>query len=339
MTATTRSPADQAIRMMDGCVIAQLVHVAAELGIADLLAAGPRSVAQLASATNTDHDALDRALRTLAGEGMFQEVAPQIFGLTALADTLRSDSEHSVRDLARIRGGREHWLAWTDLEHTVRTGRSAFRHAYGTDFWTYLAENPSRAELFNKAMGSGTKRVHTAAINGYDWSSAGHVVDVGGGRGDLIATLLQRHPHLTATLFDQPAGVADAGAVLQQAGVQDRVRVQEGSFFDSIPPGGDTYVLCRVLHDWSDEKSTQILTNVARSMSPTTRLVVIDAVVPQEEIPHPSKIMDIFMLALHEGRERTETQFAELFAAAGLRHIATHPTESSVGLVLAERSA
>lgn len=339
MTSTTYSPADQAIRMMDGCVIAQLVHVVAELGIADLLAAGPQPIAQLASATDTDQDALYRALRTLAGEGMFQEIAPEVFGLNALADTLRSDSQHSVRDLARIRGGREHWLAWTDLEHTVRTGRSAFRHAYGTDFWTHLSENSSRAELFNKAMGSGTKRVHTAAIDAYDWSSAGHVVDVGGGRGDLVAALTQRHPNLTATLFDQPAGTADAGAVLQQAGVLDRVRVVSGSFFDSIPADGDTYVLCRVLHDWSDEKSIEILANVARSMSPTTRLVVIDAVVPEEEIPHPSKVMDIFMLALHEGRERTEAQFAALFMAAGLRHIATYPTKSSVGLVIAEHAA
>lgn len=336
---TEQSPTAQIIDMMDGCLIAQLIHLAAELGLADLVEDGPRSVEELGAATGNDTEALYRALRVLASKGVFTETAPRTFGLTPLAAPLLTRAPDSVRQLATIRGSRAHWRSWTELRHSVRTGQSVFRHLYGTDFWTYLASEPDEAALFNSAMGDEAERLHTAAADAYDLTGARRLVDVGGGRGDLAVTFLERYPEMTAVVFDRPQAIADAEDRLSGSDVRDRMELVAGDFFTSVPRGGDVYVLSRILHDWDDTNSSVILANVSEAMAPEAKVMVVDAVVPEGDAPHPAKVMDIIMLALHEGKERTEAEFARLFATAGLRHTTTRHTALPISVVVAEADA
>lgn len=335
VTDAQERPSVEITRMMDGAVVAQLVQLVAALGVADLVD-GHRPVRRIAEQTGTDADALNRALRTLAGVGVFTEVQPGVFGLTALAVPLRSDAEDSVRELAAVRGSREHWSALGELRHSLRTGRSAFTHVYGKDFWTYLGESPEQASRFDRAMGDNIKQVHAAVVDAYDFPCTRNVVDVGGGRGDLVATLLRRHPAMRAVVYDRPHAAAEAEARFEAAGLTDRACAVEGDFFNGVPEGGDTYLLSRVLHDWNDEQATHILSNVASALPPHGRVVVIDAVVPEGDTAHPAKMMDIIMLAMHEGKERTRAEFAELFVAAGLRLTRTVHTGAQISLLVAE---
>lgn len=320
-------------QMMDGAVIAQLVQLVAEFGVADLVD-GTRNAADIAATTGTDPDVLYRVLRTLAGVGVFTEGPGRTFDLTPLAAPLRSDTVDSVRGLATVRGSREHWIALGELRHSLRTGQSSFTHVHGQDWWSYLDENNEQAALFSKAMGDNAQQVHEAVADAYNFPDTRVLVDIGGGRGNLVATLLRRHPQMHAIVFDRPYAIADSAEVLAE--VTDRAKTVPGDFFESVPTGGDTYLLSRILHDWDDERAVRILRNVAQVLPENGRVVVADAVVPEGDVPHPAKFMDITMLAMHEGKERSEAEFAALFASAGLRHLQTVPTAAQIGLVLAE---
>ncbi|MFE0020329.1 methyltransferase [Amycolatopsis sp. NPDC059021] len=329
-------PSVELTRLMDGAVIAQLICLAADLGVADLLAEGTRSLVELAERTGSSPDALQRMLRTLASAGVFAEPEPGIFALTPLAEPLRTDSADSVRDLARIRGSREHWRTIGELRHSVRTGRAAFDQVHGTDWWTYLDTHPGQSGLFIRAMGDQARQVHLAAADAYDFSTAKRLVDVGGGRGDLVALLLGRYPGLTAVVYDRPRAVAEAEAVLTGAGVRDRAEPVAGDFFESVPPDGDVYLLSRILHDWNDEQAVAVLRAVARAISPGGKVVLVELVVPEGDAFHPARTMDLIMLAMHGGKERSVSGFAALFAAAGLAYVETRPTGSPMSLVIAE---
>ncbi|MQA08702.1 MAG: methyltransferase [Pseudonocardiaceae bacterium] len=323
-------------RMMDGVLVAQLIHVVAELGIADLLRDQPMPVAQLARRTGTDPDALYRALRALAGEGVFTESGPRTFGLTPLAEPLRTDAPDSVRNIARMRGGREHWLAWAELQHSIRTGSSAFRHAHGTDLWTYLASHPDQAAVFDRAMGDDAQHIHAAAASVLDLSDVSRLVDVGGGHGYLVARLLRRYPELSAVVLDQPHTMQGAERVLAEAGVRDRCELVAGDFLDSVPTGGDAYVLSRILHDWDDQACLRVLGNIRHAMAAAGQVIVVDSVVPEGDTQHSAKLVDIIMLALNEGRERSEAELATLLEAARLRHTATLDTSSHISVIISD---
>lgn len=329
-------PSVEITRLMDGAVIAQLIHVAAELGVADLMSERPAPVDELVARVDADPDALYRMLRTLASVGVFTEPAPRAFALTPTGRTLRADARDSVRELARIRGTREHWQTIAELRHSVRTGRSAFTHVYGTDWWSYLASHTAHAELFNRAMGDNTQQVHAAVVDACDLSGVRRIVDVGGGRGDLTAALLRRYPDMTAVLVDQPHAVAQAEDVLTGAGVRDRVRLVVGDFFDTVPDGGEVYLLSRILHDWDDRLAGRILANIAAVLPDGGKVVIADAILPDGDGSHGSKIMDMIMLALHEGKERTEAEFVALVEAAGLRHVESRPTDAPISLIIAD---
>lgn len=336
--AEAECPSDRIMQLMDGVLVAQLIHIVAELGVADLLRHGPLTAEEIAARTHSATDPLYRALRLLATVGVFTESSPRSFALTPMAETLRADTRDSVRDIARMRGGREHWQTWTELAHSVRTGRSAFQHVHGTDLWSYLQAHPDTAGLFDSAMGAHADQVHATTASAYDFSAVHHLVDVGGGQGFLAARLLQRYPELQAVIFDQEHTVRGADRVLTEAGVRDRAELVAGDFFRSVPEGADLYLLSRVLHDWDDEAARSILRAVRAAMPEHATVMVVEAVVPGGDVPHPAKAADIIMLALNEGRERTEEEFAALFEATGLRHAATVPTPSSVSVVLARPS-
>lgn len=301
----------------------QLVAAAAELRLADLLAAGPRHVADLAEHTGTDEDALYRALRALAASGIFTETTPRTFASTPMGAVLRSDVPQSLRDMARLVGSPQTHRTLAELEYSLRSGEPSFQRAHGTDWWSHLAENPEFAAVFYGAMGEMSRQVHASVIGSPELEGARTVVDVGGGHGHLLALLLRSYPDMTGVVLDLPEVEDHAVAVLDRAGVAARSSFVAGDFFAAVPGGGDVYLLSWILHDWSDDECVSILTQVRRALKPAGRLLVIDTVIPDGNAPHLGKLLDIVMLTQHSGRERTESELAALLAGAGLQHVKT----------------
>jgi len=334
-SAAQVSPTVRMMQLLYSSLVTQLVAVAAELGLADLVAAEPRPIDELAAATGTLPDPLYRAMRALASQGVFTEVSRRTFGLTPLAATLCTGATGSLRDSARYFGVRARQHAFTELAYSLRTGRSAFDHLHGTDWYSYLAAHPAERGVFADAMGNVARQVHAAAIEAYDLSDVRRLVDVGGGHGHLVATLLRRYSGMRAVVFDRPEVVAGADRVLIEAGVRDRADLLGGDFFAGVPAGADAYVLSWVLMDWDDPESIALLSAIRKAAEPSGKVLVLNSVLPEGDAPHPGKLTDIVMLALLHGRERTEAEFVALFEAAGLCHVETRPTSSPTSVLVA----
>jgi hypothetical protein len=291
------------------------LSAAAELGIADLLASGPRSVDDLARATATDPEALYRLLRALAALGVFHEDGDRCFGLTAMGELLRADHPLSVGPIAQLLGADYEWASWGELLHSVRTGENAARHALGTDVWEHRRQHPADSEVFDAAMRTFSAADAPALLGAYDFGRHRVIADIGGGTGALLAALLRALPAVKGILFDQPQVVAGVATV----GVEDRVEVVAGSFFESVPGGADLYLLRRILHDWPDDEATAILQRVKQAMGSGAVLVIVDAVIgPPNEDPL-TKFLDLGMLVSEGGRERTEADWSVLLTGAGFR--------------------
>jgi hypothetical protein len=334
VTEAERAAAPAALLQMVGAFqISQALHVTATLGIADLLAAGPRPADDLAAATGTHPRALYRLLRAVASVGVLAEDGAGAFALTALGQFLRADHPRSVHGTAVFTGQPTVWGTWQHLRHSVETGEPAFRHLHGVDRWTYLEQHPDVGALFDKAMTSLALRQRDAVVAGYDFSGARTVVDVGGGHGAQLAAVLAAHPRARGILFDQPHVVAGAAPVLRAAGVAERCAAVGGSFFEAVPDGGDVYLLSRVIHDWDDAQATAILRTCRRAMSPAARLLLVERVIAPGNTPDPTRFSDLTMLVMLGGQERTGAEFGALFAAAGLRLTRVLPTASGVSLL------
>jgi hypothetical protein len=310
-------------RLANGFQVSQAIHVAATLGIADLLAGGPRTSDELASETGTHADSLYRLLRALATVGVLQEEPGKSFALTELGQGLRTDVEGSLAGWARFMGRRYFWEAWTRLEHSVRTGENAFRAVHGTDVWSYRADRPEESAIFDGAMAALTGTANRAVLEAYDFSRFGTLADIGGGNGTLLASILAEHPGMRGILFDQPHVVARAAGVL--AAVADRCTIVGGSFFESVPAGADAYVLKMIIHDWEDPEATAILRNCRAAMGGGTILVIERIVGPPNEDP-ATAFSDLNMLVGPGGRERTREEFDRLFARADLTLTRSTPT-------------
>jgi O-methyltransferase domain/Dimerisation domain len=313
------SPPMQMMEMLYGALATQMISVAAELGIADLLADEPQTVDHLAASCSADSAALYRLLRALACLGVFTEVAPRTFGLTPLAKTLRTGVTGSMRELAQEVGGRTRLLAYSELVHSVRTGKPAFDEAHGISMWAYLQSHPQEMALFSRGMGNLASEAHSAAFDAYDLSRVRCLVDVGGGQGYLIAAVLPRYPSMRAVLFDAPHVTQGAARVLDQAGIADRTEVVSGDVFESVPPGGDAYVLSSILFSYTDAEAITILSNIRQAMEPAGKILILEPLIPQEDGYHPGKLLDVCQLALHKGGVRSKAEFGALFSAAGLR--------------------
>ena len=325
------------LRMMTGYWISKALNVAAELGVADLLRDGPRSSDELAGACGAHPAALYRLLRALAGVGVFTELDGRRFALTPLAELLRSDVPGSMRALARMYGS-EQYRAWDGLLESVRTGEPAFDRTFGASYFDYLGRNPDAGAVFNEAMTGWTTQVADAVVEAYDFTGVNTVVDVGGGHGLLLATILRAHPSMRGALFDLPHVVAGAGPLLEAAGVADRCVTVGGDFFASVPEGGDAYLLAQILHDWDDERCRPILENCRRAMRPDGRVLVVEQVLPPANEPSLGKWLDLHMLVLLTGRERTEAEYGALLEAAELELTRVIPTSSGAGIVEAVRA-
>jgi hypothetical protein len=315
-----QEPAPTTLRsLIEGYRVTQALYVAATLGIADLLAGGSRTSDELAAATGAHPPTLYRLLRALASVDVLRELDGRRFELAPLGQPLRSDAPNSVAGLAAYVGRPYYWQAWGGLEHSVRTGENAFRHAYGTDLWAYRAERPEESAIFDRAMTSNSRRAVAALLAAYDFGRFHTIVDVGGGNGALLAAILAAHPALQGVLFDQPHVVAHAPELLAAAGVDGRCQVIAGSFFETVPAGADAYVLRNIIHDWEDEDCQRILAVVRRAIPAAGTLLILERTLGLPNEGREAKFSDLNMLVAPGGRERTEAEFAALLAAAGFR--------------------
>ncbi len=329
-------PAVALMQMMTGVWLTQSIYVAASLGIADLLKEGAKSVDELAPAVGAQTSHLYRVLRALASFGIFTEVAPRQFALTEMAEYLRSDVPGSLRPLSMTMSDEWQWNCWGDLLNIVKTGQPAMQKLYQVnDTFEYLTQkNPQAGALFDKAMIGWCSAIHLAVLNAYDFSGIHKLVDVAGGHGTLLASILAKYPYLQGVLFDLPQVVAGAGPLLESRGVADRCEVVGGSFFETIPAGGDGYILSHIVHDWGDEDCIKFLNNIRRVIAPHGKLLVVEMVIPSGDTPHFGKLLDVEMMAIFSGgRERTEAEYHQLFQAAGFQITRIVPTASPVSVI------
>lgn len=326
------SPQAQLNQLISGYMKTQAVYVAAKLGIADLLTQGGRTAEDLARATNMHAPSLFRLLRALASLGVFTEDESSCFSLTPIAECLRSDVPGSQRALA-IMSGEEHFKAWAELLYSIQTGKTSFDKLYGMPIFDFLSQNLEQAKVFDAAMVGVHGRETAAMTDAYDFSDIGILADVGGGNGSLLSFVLKAYPTMKGMLYDLPGVVERAKAGFQANGLADRCEVIGGSFFESIPEGADAYLLRHIIHDWDDEKSLTILRNVHRAMRSDARLLVIEGVIPPGNDPSFSKLLDLTMLTLPGGKERTEEEYRTLFRAGGFELTRIVPTQAEISVI------
>ena len=312
------------MELINGFQTTQVIYVAVTLGIPDLLRNGALPCDQLASATGSHPGSLYRLLRALAAIGVLHEREDRRFALTPLGGGLASDAERSRNAWAKFVAGPPMWVAWGHLLHSVRTGETGFRRAHGQDVWSFRANNPAETALFDLAMREHSRDIAREMLLVYDFTQFSHIVDVGGGNGTLIASLLAACQQATGTLLDLAHLVAGAGDVLEQAGVRERCEVLAGSFFDSVPAGGDVYVLKSILHDWDNREAHSILRNCRQAMHhPGARLLVVERMLAPPNEGAEVKLADLNMLVNAGGRERTSEEFTALLTGAGFELRAT----------------
>lgn len=333
-TAASDPPAHvQMIQMASAFWISRAVYAAARLGLADLLEDGAKSAQELAGPTGTHAPSLHRLLRALGSLGLFTEGEDHRFALTPLGATLKSGAPGAARSTVIALAGQWMWGAWNEFMYSLQTGKTAFEKVWGMPVFDYLARHPDEARYFGEAMIGVHGSEPPAVASAYDFAGLRTLVDVGGGTGNLLTTILLAHPDLRGVLYDLPHVVPEALANFTAAGVADRCKAVAGSFMESVPAGGDAYLLSHVIHDWDEERCLQILHNCRQAMEPKGRLLIIESVLPSGDEPHPGKILDLVMLTVPGGVERSGEEYAALLAKAGFRLTRIVPTSSAVSVV------
>jgi len=333
---TDTSPEQQLDGMITGYWISQAIYAVAKFGIADELKDGPRSVEQLAEATSTNADALYRLLRALANRGIFAEGEPRQFLLTPLAEPLQSDVPGSKRALA-LMSGDEQYRAWAEIAYSIKTGETAFEKVFGKPIFDYLGENPDKAKIFDAAMVGIHGRESAVILDAYDFAGIDVLADIGGGNGSQITGILQKHTAMKGILFDLPHVIERAKNPIEAAGLSDRCELVSGSFFEAVPEGADAYMMRHIIHDWDDEKSLTILRNCHQAMSSKSKLLVVESVIPPGNEPFGGKFLDLVMLLIPGGKERTEDEYRTLFGTAGFEITRIVPTGAEVSIVEARK--
>jgi len=332
-TKEERAAAAAVFEMISGIHISRAVYVVAELGIADLLAGGPLTAAQLARATQAHEPSLYRVLRLLASLGVLAEHDDRSFGLTVLGERLRSDVPASMRSFALltdVSGLRP----FEPIIEIVKTGRTGHDIAYGMGPFEFLAAHPERSQKLQAALSERTAAFARSVAAGYDFSRMRTVADIGGGKGTLLAAVLRAHGHLRGILFDLPPVVAGAAEVLRAAGVADRCDIVPGDFFQGVPDGADAYLLANVLHDWDDASSVRILGACRRSTADDGRVLVIERLIPDDPADAvPALLSDLNMLVITGGQERTNAEYDQLLAQAGLSLAQVRPVAPPYGVI------
>ncbi|MEE4423140.1 methyltransferase [Streptomyces bugieae] len=330
----TGAPQDLAAQLMDhamGHLFSAALRTAAQHRLADHLAGGPRTVEQLAAATGTHAPHLRRVLRYLAARGIFHEDATGAYQLTPAARPLRTDVPDSLHTAVLMATDELFLRTSAGMPEAVRHGGASFERLFGAPFFEHLGAHPATRQLFDDGMASLSTPVDEAVAGAYPFPETGTVVDVGGGRGGLLRAVLRRRPQLTGVLFDQAPPLAHH--LLDGDELKGRWRTQEGDFFATVPEGGDVYVLKHVLHDWPDDHCRRILRACRAATAPGTRLLVVDCVLPPGNAPHFGKTLDVAMMAVLDGQERTAEEFATLLSAGGFRLTRVLPTAAFPSIV------
>lgn len=323
----------QLIQMATASWVSRVVYAAAKLGLADHLAAGPRSAEDLAGPLGAQVPSLHRFMRCLASLGVLSERPGKQFALTDLGAALKTGAPGSARASILTVGSSWFQGAFTEIVYSVQTGKTGFEKAHGMPVFEYLSQHPEDASLFSETMIGVHGQEPAAVAEAYDFSPFHTVVDVGGATGNLLAAILARHQGPRGILFDRPYVVSDAPALLEARGVADRVTIEAGDFFETVPSGADAYVLSHIIHDWSEAQCLTILAHVRKAMKPDGRLLIVEMVLPAGDAPHFGKILDMVMLVLPGGQERTEEEYRPLLAKAGFRITRVVPTNSAVSIV------
>jgi hypothetical protein len=331
------SPSVTMFQMVRAFFLSRALYIAATLGLADLLKDEPKNSEELAQATGTDASALYRLMRTLASSGVFAEDNQQRFALTPIGATLQTDAPGSLRAWVLMQLGEEHYQAWGQLMHTVRTGQMAFDHAFGMGVWKYQAQHPEHAKIVDEAMANLVGVYDTAVLASYPFSTIDRLVDVGGGDGSLIIALLRANPKMKGVLFDLPHVTEKAKKRLVDAGLAGRCEVIAGDALVSVPVGGDAYVLSRVMNGFNDKGALAILNNCYRAMTEKSKLLLIQRVLPVRA-KHSSAVQalvlsDFNMMVMNGGRERTEPEYRTLLEAAGFEVTKIIPTQSEMTVI------
>lgn len=334
MTVPTVQPPAPArlMAMATGFFLSRLVHVAARLGIADHLAGGPKSAGELAPATGCDETSLYRFMRTLTNFEILVLDADGKFALTPLGDALRSDAPGHAHSAILTLGSDAVWKAWGELPYAVATGASAFDRANGKPIFDYLGEDPDAGRRFSETMLAVHGAEPAAVAEAFDFSSAGVIVDIGGASGNMLASILARHATPRGVLFDLPQATTEASTLLHARGVDSRIIIEHGSFFDRIPADGDIYILSHIIHDWPEAQALAILDRCRQAMTPGARLLLVEVVLHDGGTPGFGST-DMAMLVLLGAAERTAREYETLLAKAGLRMTRVIPTTTSVSII------
>jgi hypothetical protein len=319
--------------MATGYWLSQAIYVAAKLGIADHLEDGPRSCASLASITGCDPSALFRLLRALSDFGLFAPIGGDAFAMTTAAEPLRSDVPGSLRNIV-ITIGEIHYQACGDLLHSVQTGSPAFKEVYGCGLFAYLQQNNASADAFHRGMTNLSSLLSHAVLMAYDFRRISSIVDVGGGEGVLLRRILELHPRIKGIVFDLPLSIEPARE--KDNPEPSRYSYIAGDFFASLPPGANLYMLCNVLHDWDDARAVAILSNCRKAMAADGKVLLIEMILPEDGSGSFSKLLDLNMLVMTGGRERTKGEFSRLLDAAGFRINRIIPTLAPQSIIEAQ---
>jgi len=333
-TPHSPTPADLALQIGAGYIASIALNVAIELNVPDVLAGGPRTIADLARETKTSEDGLYRIVRLLASVGIFTESAPRTFSNTPASEALRAGVPGSMRDLLRWWCDPFHFRVYAELMHSVRTGETCAERITRIPVFDYLATDPREQEVFNRAMTSFSSVEVPAVLAAYDFSGIGTLVDIAGGHGFGICAILQKHPAMRGILTDLEHVVKGAAETARSFGVEARLTTQSCDFFKTAPAGGDAYMMKHIIHDWDDARSLTILRNIHAAMGEKKgKVILLEMVLAPGNDPHPVKFLDIEMLAMVSGRERSEAEFASLFERAGFRLTRIVPTQSPVCVI------
>ena len=317
--------------MLLGMMKTQAIHEAVRLNLAERLKDGPKQVSELAEETQTNPNSLVRLLRALESLGLFQEATPGTYAQTSLSHFLRPHIQGSMYDVALIHGEQWQWRPWEAFSYSLQTGKTAFDHLFETRLFEYFATHPKEAEGFNSAMAGFSHQVDRPLVEGYEYSSLSTIVDIGGGYGGWLSTILQVNPHLEGIVFDLPHVIEDARQQFSSSIQQPRYQLVAGDMFqpETIPQGADAYIMRQIIKDWDDEAAISILTNCRRAMRPGGKILVAEQVVrPGEGIMTSTKLIDLQLMVVLSGQERTEADYQALFESAGLQLTKIWPTRS-----------
>lgn len=326
------------IQMGTGYWVSRIVNMAARLDLADHLADGAKTAGDLAGRLEVQERALHRLMRSLSSLGILRDEGEGKYGLTPLGEAMKEGAPGAAKDAVLSMGGNAMWKVWEHFDHSMKTGEPATEKALGMPIFDYMGQHPELAKQFNGAMVGIHGAEPPAVAAAYDFSQFGTVTDIGGSTGNMLGHILTRHTEQKGVLFDLPHVVKDAPPLLEEYGVADRVTIEEGSFFDSVPAGSDAYILSHIIHDWSEEQCLTILRNCRDAMHDDSKLLIVEFVLPEGDEPHIGKMLDIVMLVLPGGEERTPAEYSELLSKAGLKMTNVIPTNSPASIVEAMKA-